>query len=65
VYKCTSPYNAAGELGVAWNDPELAIAWPTSEPILSDRDRRLPPLAQLRDRLPLVGAAQSLPEPRA
>jgi dTDP-4-dehydrorhamnose 3,5-epimerase len=50
-YKCTSPYNPAGELGVAWNDPQLAIEWPTGSPIMSDRDRGLPPLAALRERL--------------
>jgi dTDP-4-dehydrorhamnose 3,5-epimerase len=53
-YKCTTPYNPAGELGVAWNDPELAIAWPAANPTVSDRDRGLPPLAQLRDRLPVL-----------
>jgi dTDP-4-dehydrorhamnose 3,5-epimerase len=53
-YKCTSPYNPSGELGVAWNDPELAIAWPTDAPVMSERDRTLPPLAALRERLPLL-----------
>jgi dTDP-4-dehydrorhamnose 3,5-epimerase len=53
-YKCTSPYSPAGELGVAWNDPELAIDWPPGDPIISDRDRRLPTIAQLRGRLPAL-----------
>ena len=26
---------------VAWNDPRINIDWPTSDPILSERDRRL------------------------
>lgn len=38
------------ENGLAWDDPALGIAWPTDEPILSDRDRSNPPLREvLRD----------------
>ena len=51
-YKVTSLYEPAGEVGIAWNDPELAIGWPTAEPTLSERDARLPHLAAVRDRLP-------------
>jgi dTDP-4-dehydrorhamnose 3,5-epimerase len=50
-YKVTSLYEPAGEVGVAWNDPELAIGWPNLEPTVSDRDSRLPRLAAVRDRL--------------
>ena len=39
-YKCTELYDAADEIGIAWNDPTLAIAWPVREPLLSDKDRR-------------------------
>ena len=31
-----------------WNDPELAIEWPIAEPLLSDKDRRLPTLAEIK-----------------
>lgn len=51
-YKCTELYDPTDELGVAWNDPALAIRWPVHEPLLSDRDRRLPILAALMDQLP-------------
>jgi dTDP-4-dehydrorhamnose 3,5-epimerase len=38
------------EFGVAWDDPELAVPWPVADPVLSDRDRSNPSLAQaLRD----------------
>lgn len=56
-YKCSDYYAPEHERGVAWNDPDLAIAWPTEglEPILSDRDRGWPRLAELSaDDLPEV-----------
>ena len=51
-YKCTDFYDPGGELGVAWNDPALAISWPVRDPILSARDRDHPTLAELGDKLP-------------
>ena len=51
-YKCTDFYDPATEIGIAWNDPALAIAWPIGDPRLSDRDRRNPTLAEVEDRLP-------------
>ena len=44
-------YNPADELGVAWDDPELGIAWPSFEPELSGRDRSNPKRAEIRDEL--------------
>jgi len=52
VYKCTDYYDASDELRIAWNDPALAIPWPTSEPLLSEPDRVAPRLAELTERLP-------------
>jgi dTDP-4-dehydrorhamnose 3,5-epimerase len=52
-YKCTDLYDPALEVGIAWNDPALAIRWPVEDPLLSDRDRRHPPLSEQLDRLPL------------
>ena len=51
-YKCTDVYDPAGELGIAWDDPALAIHWPAGERILSPRDRRHPALAAVMDVLP-------------
>jgi dTDP-4-dehydrorhamnose 3,5-epimerase len=51
-YKCTDIYDPASEIGIAWNDPALGIAWPVTQPILSARDARHPPLADLTDNLP-------------
>lgn len=42
LYKVTGLYNASGEGGLMWNDPDLAVAWPLDEmasaPTISARD---------------------------
>lgn len=38
-YKVSSPYDAAHECAIRWNDPEIGVQWPVSEPILSQRDQ--------------------------
>jgi dTDP-4-dehydrorhamnose 3,5-epimerase len=45
-YKCSAFYHPAGERGLIWNDPDIGIEWPVTTPLLSDRDRRHPTLAQ-------------------
>ena len=52
VYKVTDFYDPADELGIRWDDPEIGIAWPLRDPILSPKDRDLPLLAELIDQLP-------------
>jgi dTDP-4-dehydrorhamnose 3,5-epimerase len=52
VYKVGSYYNPATEVGIAWDDPDLAIAWPVLEPQLSDRDRNQPRLRDILHLLP-------------
>jgi dTDP-4-dehydrorhamnose 3,5-epimerase len=52
-YKCTDYYVPEDEYGILWNDPALGVRWPVSEPILSDKDRALPRLADAWDNLPL------------
>ena len=51
-YKCTDLYDPASEIGVAWNDPAIGIAWPVREPLLSARDSRHPMLSDLVGVLP-------------
>jgi dTDP-4-dehydrorhamnose 3,5-epimerase len=53
-YKCTEVYDPASEIGIAWNDSAIGIAWPTREPRLSARDSTHPTLAELHDRLPVL-----------
>ncbi len=47
LYRLSSYYDPALESGVAWDDPEVGIEWPISDPLLSDRDRDAPPLAEV------------------
>ena len=48
LYKVSTPYDAAQECSVAWNDPDIGIRWPVARPILSGRDAAASSLAQLR-----------------
>jgi len=57
-YKCTDYYAPSDQHGVAWNDPLLGIPWPVREPVLSDKDRRYPPLTPTRADLPVYEAAE-------
>jgi dTDP-4-dehydrorhamnose 3,5-epimerase len=56
LYLVTNLYDGTDELGFAWDDPAVAVPWPAvrvdtagpaGPPILSDRDRTSPPLAEL------------------
>ena len=49
-YKCTALYDPSDEIGVIWNDPDLAIAWPVARPTLSTKDAALPTLRQIEER---------------
>jgi dTDP-4-dehydrorhamnose 3,5-epimerase len=44
-YLTTGTYNRATESGIAWNDPQIGIDWPTSQPILSAKDASAQSLA--------------------
>ncbi len=48
AYKVDGFYDAASDRGIRWDDPALAIGWPLDglTPILSDKDQRLPLLAE-------------------
>jgi dTDP-4-dehydrorhamnose 3,5-epimerase len=59
-YKCTDVYDPKGELGIAWNDPAIAIEWPVAEPFLSERDTRHPVLAAVMERLPVFRPSTDL-----
>ena len=50
VYALSAYYDPERESGVAWDDPEIGIEWPISDPILSERDKSAPRLAELANR---------------
>jgi dTDP-4-dehydrorhamnose 3,5-epimerase len=53
TYLCTETYDRDADAGIRWDDPRLAIDWPVSAPSLSDKDARLPLLADIApERLP-------------
>jgi dTDP-4-dehydrorhamnose 3,5-epimerase len=52
AYKLSSLYDPATEAGIAWDDPDVGVDWPLSDPRLSDRDRNAPRLAEVADELP-------------
>lgn len=47
-YKCTDLFFPEDEGGLIWNDPEVAVDWPIKQPSLSEKDKQLPTLAQIR-----------------
>jgi dTDP-4-dehydrorhamnose 3,5-epimerase len=57
LYLVTNEYDGSDELGFAWDDPTAGVAWPPvpdtpdGHPILSERDRSNPSLADLVVRL--------------
>lgn len=43
MYVVDRYYDGSDEHGVAWDDPDLAVAWRRPDPLLSQRDRANPP----------------------
>jgi dTDP-4-dehydrorhamnose 3,5-epimerase len=53
-YLCTALYDRESDASIRWNDGQLAVDWPVSEPSLSDKDARAPFLADIAaERLPV------------
>ncbi len=63
-YKCTDLYDREDEIGIRWNDPDIGIAWPVDSPILSEKDRDAPTLAEIEHLLPTYSEAHDA-DPRA
>jgi dTDP-4-dehydrorhamnose 3,5-epimerase len=52
LYKCTDFYHPGDEVGLIWNDAKIAVQWPIQDPLLSEKDAKLPTLAAVMDVLP-------------
>lgn len=53
AYKCTDVYNAVAEGSIRWDDPDIGIEWPSTDIVLSEKDRQAPALKDIpRGRLP-------------
>ena len=48
-YKCTAEYNPELDRGILWNDPDIEIEWPIRNPLLSEKDTKLPLLKDAED----------------
>ncbi|MEX2453341.1 MAG: dTDP-4-dehydrorhamnose 3,5-epimerase [Rhodospirillaceae bacterium] len=60
AYQISEIYRPSAALGIRWDDPDLAVSWPTPDAaILSDRDRALPSFERFR-----ATAAAAAPAPR-
>lgn len=46
LYKVDEYYSPEHDRGILWNDPALNIDWPTSNPILSEKDKIHPTLKE-------------------
>ena len=47
LYKVSEYYSAEKEKGIMWNDPDIGINWPTSNPVLSEKDKTNPALKDI------------------
>lgn len=52
AYQLSSLYDPATEAGIAWDDPDIGVEWPVEDPLLSERDKKAPRLAEIAGELP-------------
>lgn len=46
LYQCDAFYEPTHDAGITWNDSEIDVRWPVANPILSEKDQRLPSLQE-------------------
>jgi dTDP-4-dehydrorhamnose 3,5-epimerase len=68
-YECTAEWAPSAEGGILWSDPALGVDWPACDAIASQKDNRLPTLAQwLKDPRAAffpIGSGMTRPVPSA
>ncbi len=47
LYFVDAYYTGHDEFGLAWDDPEVGLRWPSRDPVLSERDRTNPRLQDI------------------
>jgi len=47
LYRCSEYYHPESEQTLLWNDPDIGITWPVTQPILSEKDLHGTPLRSL------------------
>jgi dTDP-4-dehydrorhamnose 3,5-epimerase len=52
AYLLSNLYDPATEAGIAWDDPDVGVEWPVDDPLLSERDKQAPKLAEVAATLP-------------
>ena len=46
-YACSAVYAPEAEQSLAWDDPDIGVAWPVAAPVLSEKDSAAPRLVEL------------------
>jgi dTDP-4-dehydrorhamnose 3,5-epimerase len=55
TYQCTTLYDPVADASIAWNDADIGVDWPISQPLISDKDAKAPMLKNVpADRLPTL-----------
>ena len=55
LYKCSDFFAPDQERGILWSDPDIGIDWPVEHPIISEKDKQYPCLAEIGpDELPVI-----------
>jgi dTDP-4-dehydrorhamnose 3,5-epimerase len=60
-YKCTDFYDSSDEVGVRWDDPDLDIQWPLSDPLLSGKDAVLPTFKEMKAKFEFYRSGPGIP----
>ena len=47
LYKATNEYSPEHDIGIRWDDPEIGVDWGIDNPIISEKDAKLPFLREL------------------